>query len=231
MKKIRTLLAGLAGAIGCAQASAVFIDFDDPGLSHLDDISSFYTGLGVEFFAIANPFPIGPGPFPAPATLPATLGAVRIWNPGPTAPGESPPNFAVGDAGTTQPGDEGILMSFASAISSLSVIGLDFGNNPSGNDGEEMTLTSYDAAGNRIGQSHFTTEFVSGAIAGSVNVPGTRYVAFNYTNTTPGFYGIDDLEFTFAPTTPRRVPDAGATALLLGLGIASLAGLRRKLAS
>lgn len=109
---------------------------------------------------------------------------------------ESPPNFAVG-LGQGGAGDAGILMTFASPISKLTLTGLDFGNNSE--DTEEMTLTAYNSSGNFIGQKHFVTQFASGAIRGTIEFSGMKYIAFNYTNTQYGFYGIDDLDFILAP--------------------------------
>jgi PEP-CTERM motif-containing protein len=220
----KSFIAALTLALGMFARSghAVAINFDEDSLDHLDDITGFYAALGVTFGGISNPFPIGPGPFPAPATVPATLGGAAIWDPGGgIAPGESAPNFAVG-LGQGQPGDAGILMTFAFDISSLSLVGLDFGSGFG--DSEEMTLTAYDAAGNRIGQQHFTTQFIDGAIAGSISFAGMRYVAFNYTNTQFGFYGIDDL--VFEPAVVAGVPEPSAV-LLLGGGMLAFAILRK----
>ena len=202
-------------------ARATTIDFDDPTLGHLDDITSFYAALGVTFNGIANPFPIGPGPFPAPATVPATLGGAAIWDPGGgTSPGESAPNFATG-LGQGEPGDGGILMSFAFDVNSVSVTGLDFGNGMG--DTEQMTLTAYDASGAILGQVHDTAQFTLGAIAGTISLPGMRYVAFNYTNTQFGFYGIDDLTFE---RDVSRVPEPGSL-WMIGLALAALSSRRR----
>lgn len=222
MKKRYALAAALLLSFwAMSDARATSINFDEAALNHLDDITSFYAGLGVTFNGISNPFPIGPGPFPAPATVPATLGGAAIWDPGgATAPGESPENFAVG-LGQGEPGDGGILMTFSFDLLSLSVVGLDFGNTAT--DTEEMTLTAYDATGAILGQQHWTAQFANGAILGSIAFPGMRYVAFNYTNTDFGFYGIDNLEFERAPdVTPEP-----SGLFVLGLGLAALA-VRRK---
>lgn len=220
----RLLLAGLflVAAVRTPDAAAVTIDFDDAGLGHLSDITNFYAGLGVTFQGIPNPFPIGPGPFPVPAIVPAAIGGAATWDPGGgTAPGESPPNFAVG-LGQQDPGDGGILMTFAFDILSLSLVGLDFGNNPA--DTEEMTLAAYDAGGNLIGSQHFTVQFAEGAIAGSLGFAGMRYVTFTHTNTQFGFYGIDDLTFERGEA---EVPEPGTMALL-GAGLVARAFTRRR---
>jgi hypothetical protein len=112
-------------------------------------------------------------------------------------------------------------MRFAFDIASLSVVGLDFGN--SSNDGEEMTLTAYNAAGNQIGQQHFTVQSVEAAIPGSIAFPGTRFVSFNYTNTQFGFYGIDNLEFERADGVPEP-----STFFLIGAGLLGLGVWRRR---
>ena len=107
---------------------AVFINFDDAGLVHGSDITSYYSG--VTFEGIENPWPLT-GIFPAPATVSGLTitGGASIWDPpsSPDAPGESPPNFAVG-VGYGNPGEGGILMTFETPVSSLTVIGLDYGD-------------------------------------------------------------------------------------------------------
>ena len=218
MKRILAIsVAALLMVLGVqSRALAVSINFDDPGLVHGSSITTFYPG--VTFRGIANPVPIGPGPFPVPTTVPTTVGTAQIWNPGGTAPGESPPNFAVGVLPGQDPGDPGILMTFSTLISSISLTGLDFGDN--GGDGEEMTLAAYGADGKLIGSKHFTTQFVPGAIKGSLNFANMKYVSFNYTNTDFGFYGIDDLDFT-------PVPEPSTWLLMLG-GLGLLIGISRK---
>jgi hypothetical protein len=106
-------------------------------------------------------------------------------------------------------------MSFAFDLLSLSVVGLDFGNTAT--DTEEMTLTAYDAAGALLGQQHFSVQFATAAIAGSIAFPGMRFVTFNYTNTQFGFYGIDNLEFE---PDERPAPEPSGI-WLLGPGLAA----------
>jgi hypothetical protein len=220
MRRFHTFLIAAFLFLGMSlDARATTIDFDDPTLDHLDDITNFYAAMGVTFDGIANPFPIGPGPCPAPATVPAILGGAAIWDPG-TSPGESAPNFAAG-LGQGEPGDGGILMSFAFDVNSVSVTGLDFGNGMG--DTEQMTLTAYDASGAILGQVHNTSQFALGAIFGTISLPGMRYVAFNYTNTQYGFYGIDDLTFE-REATPA--PEPGSLSLI-GLALAVLSFMRK----
>jgi len=201
---------------------ADLINFDDPGLVHDSIITNYYPG--VTFEGIENPWvPLLTDLFPAPATVSGLTitGGAQIWNPiASPAPGESTPNYAVG-LGYGNPGDGGILMTFATPVSSLTVTGLDYGNGSSGTppwlDDEYMTLTAYDASGNQMGQSLFTTQFAEGAVRGTIAFGAMTYVAFNYTNTDFGFYGIDDLDFT-----PVPVPGA----ILLGILGLSVAGVK-----
>lgn len=196
IKNHASIIAIIIGTLTCiSPARSITINFDDPGLSHLSGITNFYAE--VKFQGISNPFPIGPGPFPAPLALPLVIGGAATWNPSSqTAPGESPPNFAVG-LGQGSPGGAGILMTFAKPILKLNLTGLDFGNNT--DDIEEMTLTAYNSSGNFVDQKHFSGQFATGAIHGIIEAPGIKYVTFNYTNTKYGFYGIDDLDFTPMP--------------------------------
>jgi hypothetical protein len=53
--------------------------------------------------------------------------------------------------------------------------------------------------------------------------PGMRYVAFNYTNTQFGFYGIDDLTFE---RDVNGVPEPGSL-WWMGLGLAALTSRRK----
>jgi hypothetical protein len=87
-----------------------------------------------------------------------------------------------------------------------------------------MTLTAYDGTGAFLGQQHWTAQFAEGAILGSIAFPGMRYVAFNYTNTNFGFYGIDNLEFERAPgVTPEP-----SGLFVLGVGLTALAARRKR---
>ena len=175
--------------------------------------------------AIDNPFPLS-GAFPAPATLPATLGGVSTWTEG-FASALSPPQVAVSSpfAGEPDYGDGGILISFAFDVNSVSLVGVDNGTN-FGSDDESVTLTAYDAAGNQIGQVYSTTNLPSALgydqTPASIAMDGIRYVAFNYTDSNFGFYSIDNLEFVAAP-----IPEPNIV-FLLGAGLIALFGFRRK---
>lgn len=217
------ILAALAvvlifGSIPLEPAFSAKINFDDSSLNHLSDITNFYPG--VRFNGIDNSFHLSSGAYPVPSILPEITRGAATWDPyGLTAPGESPGNFAVG-LGSGHPGDYGILIAFDHVISAISLTGLDFGNN--GADIEQMTLSAYDKNGKLIGYEHFTTQFVEGAIKGRLSFSNMKFVAFNYTNTHYGFYGIDDLSYT-----PAAVP-VPAAIWLMGSGLIALIGFSRK---
>lgn len=108
-------------------ALADIINFDEADLDHGSVITNYYAG--VTFNGLENPL-VTTALFPAPATISGLTitGGASIWDPsGLTAPGESAPHFAVGN-GYGDPGDGGILMTFDTELSSLTVTGLDGGN-------------------------------------------------------------------------------------------------------
>jgi len=63
-------------------------------------------------------------------------------------------------------------------------------------------------------------------------LPGTTLVSFeDLLNTPEAPGGYNDLSFTFTNTRNTAVPDGGATALLLGAGLAGVTLLRRRIHS
>lgn len=207
------------------KAAPVLIDFDDVVGSRVD-ITSRYAALGVTLNAIDNPFPLF-GAFPAPDTLPAIQGGVSTWTEG-FASALSPPQVAVSSpfAGEPDYGNNGILISFAFDVKSVSLVGIDNGTNLDTDD-ESVTLTAYDASGNKIGQVYSTTNlpnaFGYDQTPASIDMLGIRYVAFNYTDSNFGFYSIDNLQFEAASPVPE--PNM---IFLLSAGLIALVGLRRK---
>jgi hypothetical protein len=208
-------------------AGAVLIDFEDA--TGLGNISTFYAPLGVTMNGIANPYqqgcpgggacPLYTGAFPAPATLPAITGGVYSWSF--SAEGTT---VAVGQSQQVPDIlDGGILLSFAYDVATVSLNGKDAGLGL--NDAEYVTLTAYNAAGNRIAQTFWTNMTVSPGVQvtpATISSDGIRYVAFNYTNTGAGWFAIDDLQFS-------TVPLPGALGLLLvGLGMLGGFAAQRK---
>jgi hypothetical protein len=212
--------------------SDIMINFDDVGVG-LKDITNRYVGLGVTLNSIENTYIVSThptvaqfGPYPAPATLPTILGGVTGGYGFPYAP--SPPYVAVAaGTNTLNPGFRGILISFAFDVTKVSLVGNDMGFGYLSRDDEAVTLTAYDALGNRIGQVYSTINLPSDEgydlTPATISLPEIRYVAFNYTGTSAGFYAIDDLEFDTV------VPAPGAFILgTLGLSVAGWKLRRRK---
>ncbi len=162
------------------------------------------------------------GPYPAGDVLTATVASVVPWS-FDAAPSQPYAVVAVPSPGSSQAGNDGILISFAFDVDFVSLIGHDMGAFM-GEDNEGVTLTAYDAAGARMGQTHATAKLPGefDQVFASISGSGIRHVAFNYTGTRFGFYAFDDLSFTPA------VPEPSSWLLgLIGLAIGGAAKRRR----
>lgn len=221
MKKILLLLAFSLSAHGTQ--AATLIDFED---ADQENISYRYKSLGLTLQSISNPYPMV-GPFPSPEILPSIVGDVGIWR------FIDHPELGVTAVSTGQgiPGDVGILMTFDFDISSLSLQGVDLGffyGAPGvlRDEDEAVTLTAYDASGNKIG-STFSSINLPGPFditPATISFPNMRYVAYNYTGNSYGFYAIDNISFSVT-----SVPESNSLGMLIaGLGLVGLIQRRRK---
>lgn len=127
-------------------------------------------------------------------------------------------------------GDNGILISFSSNVTYVSLQGVDAGyfSGISGirSDDESVTLTAYDASGHKLGVTYNTVNLPGSydITPATIAFPNIRYVAFNYTGDGYGFYALDNLSFTSAVPEP-------SVALLLLAGLGVLSAARRNQAS
>lgn len=199
--------------------SSIEIDFEDIVIGDSRVLSNRYESLGVTFNSIANPYPIL-GPFPSPETLPETIGDVYV---GGLAVGTGFSYVAISTGNNVIEGDNGILISFDFDVSSLSLQGVDGGyfyGIPSIRDEDEaVTLSAYDQHGKKIGFTYSTFNIYSeqDITPASIDFPNMRYVAFNYTGNSYGFYAIDNLSFT--PAVPEP---SGALLFTVGLAVLTL---------
>lgn len=199
------------------------INFEDV-LSYDANLTTRYQSLGVRLDSISNPYPLL-GVFPSPETLPQTVGDVVTWR------FIDNPELGVSAVSTgAATGDNGILMSFDFDIASLSLQGIDlgffYGSSSIRDEDEAVTLTAYNQAGEKIG-SVYSTVNLEGPFditPASISFPYMRYVAFNYTGNSYGFYALDKFSFTTAVPEP-------SSALLFMTGLAALNLRNRKVLS
>lgn len=214
----RLLVAACLCAAGAASASTTTINFDDVGPDGAK-LTNRYASQGVTLRSINNWFPVV-GPYVSPNTLPVAVGDVVAWA---LESAPSQPYMAVGEG---RPGGDhgnaGILISFAQDVSYVSLVGNDLGRSGMFWDNETVTLTAYDADGRKLGYT-YASEALPGPydqVFASISASNIRHVAFNYSETRYGFYGIDDLTFI------TSVPEA-STALLMPFGLAVVVSVAR----
>jgi len=121
----------------------------------------------------------------------------------------------------------GFIVNFSSALSAFQ---LSFGDY--GQDAETLTLNAYsglNGTGTLLGTTTvgYDSAFPTFDTA-SLTVAGIKSVTWNGTSSAEGF---DNSLFydNLTATVTNRVPDTGTTALLLGLGMVGLVGVRRAL--
>lgn len=211
-------LAALACVCAVSAASATTIGFDDVGPQGAT-LTQRYADQGVTLQSINNWLGVV-GPYPSPNMLPVAQGEVVAWALD-SAPSQPYMAVAEGRPGGDY-GNAGILISFAYDVSYVSLVGNDMGRNGMTWDNETVTLTAYDAAGRKLG-STYATDALPGPydqVFADISAPNIRHVAFNYSETRYGFYGLDDLTYI------RAVPEA-STAVLVLVGCAAIWSVTR----
>jgi hypothetical protein len=206
MRKLLTILlaTGIATLFAVSTSLALYIDFDDAVNNEVIDTKyapEMTLASITNFDGILTSMPVDTG-----TNVEANVSGYSI--------GVSSNSF------------QGILLSFLNPMSSVSILGFDWGGD-STSDNETMYLSAFDSIGNFLGGDSFAGLYDNpNTRLGTLTFDNIAHVAFTFGSTTLGYYGIDYVDATEMQNAPVPEP---ATILLLAGGLAGLGwNLRRR---
>ncbi len=116
----------------------------------------------------------------------------------------------------------GVLFSFTSPVQSFSLVGNDFGGDPT-RDNEIIYLSAFNSLGIFLGSTTTQAVYAQPNLnPASIANPSMSYVAFSFSNDL-GYYSIDNVDYTASSTIPEP-----STYVLLAAGLAAVAFTTRR---